>query len=379
MTKWLTAPLGDVIELAYGKSLPKGIRAVGGKIPVYGSNGITGWHDQPLVNGSTIIVGRKGSAGAIQLVQEPCYPIDTTYFVRIRQGFEVETKFLFYLLSRLDLSRLKTATGVPGLNREDAYREMITLPSFHEQRRIVDLLSRAEGIVRLRREAEKKATELIPALFNDMFGDPATNPKGWPVSTLGQVVEEFRYGTSQKSGPIGLPVLRIPNVIGNQIDPSEMKLVSVPVAEVDRLRLLNGDFLFVRTNGNPDYVGRSAVFDEDVMQQAGFDGSNTLYASYLIRARIQRNILEPYFLQGYLSSTEGRRKLKERCKTSAGQFNINTAGLASIPIFLPPMAAQLGFVQRSLDIFGIQSQQATATAKAQATFDALLADAFKPA
>ena len=252
------------------------------------------------------------------------------------------------------------------------------LPTLPEQRRIVDLLSRAEGIVRLRREAEKKAAELIPALFNDMFGDPATNPKGWPVSTLGQAVEEFRYGTSQKSGPIGLPVLRIPNVIGNQIDPSEMKLVSVPVAEVDRLRLLNGDFLFVRTNGNPDYVGRSAVFDEDVMQQAGFDGANTLYASYLIRARIQRNVLEPYFLQGYLSSTEGRRKLKERCKTSAGQFNINTAGLASIPIFLPPMAAQLGFVQRSRDVFGIQFQQATATAKAQATFDALLARCFAP-
>ena len=137
-------------------------------------------------------------------------------------------------------------------------------------------------------------------------------------------------------------------------------------------------FLFVRTSGNPDYVGRSAVFDEDVMQQAGFDGANTLYASYLIRARIQCNILEPYFLQGYLSSADGRRKLKERCKTSAGQFNINTVGLASIPIFLPPMAAQLGFVQRSRDVFGIQSQQSTATAKAQATFDALLARCFAP-
>jgi type I restriction enzyme S subunit len=211
-----------------------------------------------------------------------------------------------------------------------------------------------------------------------MFGDPATNQKGWPISTLGQVVEEFRYGTSQKSGPVGLPVLRIPNVIGNQIDPKEMKLVSVPVAEVDRLRLLKGDFLFVRTNGNPDYVGRSAVFDEDVMQQAGFDGSNTVYASYLIRARLQRNIIEPYFLQGYLSSAVGRRQLKERCKTSAGQFNINTAGLAAIPIFLPPMAAQSSFVRRTCDVFDIQSQQSSATAKAQVTFEALLARCFAP-
>ena len=211
MTKWLTAPLGDVIELVYGKSLPKGMRAVEGKIPVYGSNGITGWHDEPLVNESTIIVGRKGSAGAIQFVQEPCYPIDTTYFVRVRRGVEAETKFLFYLLGRLDLSRLKTATGVPGLNREDAYRELISLPPLPEQRRIVDLLSRAEGIVRLRRGAEKKAAELIPALFNDMFGDPATNPKGWPVSTLGDAIESADYGSSTKASDdgSGVPLIRM--------------------------------------------------------------------------------------------------------------------------------------------------------------------------
>jgi type I restriction enzyme S subunit len=378
MTVWLTAPLGDVIELAYGKSLPKGVRVVTGKIPVYGSNGITGWHDQALVNEPTIIVGRKGSAGAIQLVQEPCYPIDTTYFVRVRQSFEADTKFLFYLLIRLDLARLKTATGVPGLNREDAYRELISLPPLPEQRRIVDLLSRAEGIVRLRREAEKKATEIIPALFMEMFGNPATNPKGWPVSALGNVVHEFRYGTSQKSGPTGLPVLRIPNVIGNQLELSEIKLVDVPKAEIDRLRLLDGDFLFVRTNGNPDYVGRSAVFNSGVMARAGFDGSNTLYASYLIRARIQQDVLNPYFLQGMLTSTEGRRTIKERSKTSAGQFNINTDGLGSIPILLPPIALQADFVMRCHDVFSIQTQQAAAAAAAKATFDALLARCFAP-
>ncbi len=252
----------------------------------------------------------------------------------------------------------------------------IWIPALPEQHRIVDLLSRAESIVRLRREAEKKAAELIPALFVDMFGDPATNPRGWPAATLGNVVDEFRYGTSQKSGPTGFPVLRIPNVIGNQLVPSGMKMVEVPKAEADRLRLLDGDFLFVRTNGNPDYVGRSAVYDSSIMQQAGFNGADTLYASYLIRARIQAATLDPYFLQSYLSSTEGRRKLKERCRTSAGQFNINTDGLASIPILIPPMSIQLDFVQRYRDVFSIQSQQSVATATAQATFDALLARCF---
>src|ERR1019366_8240712 len=66
-----------------------------------------------------------------------------------------------------------------------------------EQRRIVDIISRAEGIVRLRREAEKKAAELIPSLFLDMFGNPATNPKGWPKLRLDEICE-VSYGIADK-------------------------------------------------------------------------------------------------------------------------------------------------------------------------------------
>lgn len=184
MSNWPTVPLGAAVELAYGKPLPKSMRSEGGAIPVYGSNGITGWHSEAVVNEPTVIVGRKGSAGAVQYVDGPCYPIDTTYFVRPRDGFAFDARFLFYLLRWLDLSRLRTATGVPGLTREDAYRESIPVPPMSDQQRIVDLLARAEGIVRLRREAQQKAAELIPAIFIDMFGDPATNPQAWPRHPL---------------------------------------------------------------------------------------------------------------------------------------------------------------------------------------------------
>lgn len=183
---WTRVPLGTVVELAYGKSLPKGTRQQG-SIPVYGSNGLAGWHDSALVHGNTVIVGRKGSAGAIQLVTEPCFPIDTTYYTKIRPGHSIDVRFLAYSLRTLKLDRLKTSTGVPGLNREDAYRELIPLPSIDEQLTVVDLLSRAENIVRMRREAEQKTKEIIPALFLDMFGDPATNPKGWPVKVLSEL------------------------------------------------------------------------------------------------------------------------------------------------------------------------------------------------
>ncbi|MCA3099438.1 MAG: restriction endonuclease subunit S, partial [Rhodocyclaceae bacterium] len=104
---------------------------------------------------------------------------------------------------------------------------MVPLHSLEVQRSIVDLLTRAEGIVRLRREAQQTAAELIPAIFNDMFGDPETNPKNWPVVPMRELVNSFRYGTSQKSGSVGIPVLRIPNVVDGAIDITEVKLVSL--------------------------------------------------------------------------------------------------------------------------------------------------------
>ncbi len=74
------------------------------------------------------------------------------------------------------------------------------LPPLPEQLRLVDLLSRAEGIVRLRREAREKTAELIPALFLEMFGDPATNPKGWPERKISEFVGHFEGGKNIQQG-----------------------------------------------------------------------------------------------------------------------------------------------------------------------------------
>lgn len=140
-------PLGKAIELVYGKNLPKKKR-LGGDVSVYGSNGIVGWHNEAIVHEPTVIVGRKGSAGAVQYVEKPCFPIDTTYFVRPRLGFKFDIQYLYYLLRKLNLSRLRTATGVPGLTRDDAYKERIPVPSLEEQRRTADILKRIDGIRR---------------------------------------------------------------------------------------------------------------------------------------------------------------------------------------------------------------------------------------
>lgn len=78
---WKAVDLGTVLDLEYGKALPAKDRESSGTVPVYGSNGIVGYHDTALVAGPCVVVGRKGSAGAVNVSEGRCWPIDTTYFV----------------------------------------------------------------------------------------------------------------------------------------------------------------------------------------------------------------------------------------------------------------------------------------------------------
>jgi type I restriction enzyme S subunit len=125
------------------------------------------------------------------------------FIARLRQTKEILSEYLFYFLwnfhaSGKTSSYQKQTTGIRNLEFKRYLTIEVPVPSLPEQHRLVDILSRAEGIVRLRREAQKKAQELIPALFLDMFGDPATNPKGWQLVRLGDLAEKM------SDGPFGL-------------------------------------------------------------------------------------------------------------------------------------------------------------------------------
>lgn len=135
--EWAQLTLGDIISLEYGKSLPDKSRRPG-SVAVYGSNGVVGWHDEPLVATGGIIIGRKGTAGSVTVSSGPFWPIDTTYFVKARR--EVDWEWLSAILHHARLKELNEATGVPGLNRDKAYLQPILVPPLDEQRRIAEVL-----------------------------------------------------------------------------------------------------------------------------------------------------------------------------------------------------------------------------------------------
>jgi type I restriction enzyme, S subunit len=177
---WVNVPLGDVCEFKYGKSLPDLVRARG-KAPVFGSNGQVGWHNEAITDGPTIVIGRKGSFGEVRFSHVACWPIDTTYYVD-RSATKADLRWLSYRLASLGLNRLNRAAAVPGLNREDAYRQRLLLPPLHEQERIADILDKADALRAKRRAALAQVDTLAQSIFLEMFGDPYWI--GWNIARV---------------------------------------------------------------------------------------------------------------------------------------------------------------------------------------------------
>ena len=124
---WEIEALGELIELAYGKALKADDRK-GGSIPVYGSNGQVGWHDEKFADGPGIVVGRKGNPGVVTWVQGDFFPIDTTFYVVPRDAGQ-RLPFLYFALIDQNLPSVSADSAVPGLSRNLAYMNKQLVPA----------------------------------------------------------------------------------------------------------------------------------------------------------------------------------------------------------------------------------------------------------
>ncbi|WP_197736686.1 restriction endonuclease subunit S [Rhodanobacter sp. T12-5] len=249
-------------------------------------------------------------------------------------------------------------TGSAGQKRvPKAFLEAleIPLPPLAEQRRIAAILDKADALRAKRREAITKLDQLLQSVFLEMFGDPETNPKRWPIGVIGDLLESVKYGSSEKAALEGdVPILRMNNLTyAGEIDLTHLKYISEEKAE-EKHQVRSGDILFNRTNSK-ELVGKTAVY-------AG--PTPMAYAGYLVRGRTRRG-QSPEYISGFLNSSYGKTTLQGMCKSIVGMANINAREFAAIAIPLPPSDLQKTFqsqvscirsrrdmLKRQSDLFG---------------------------
>ncbi len=189
---WQQSTLGDICSFTYGKSLSQDLRD-GGTKNVYGSNGIVGKHSKAITAGETIIVGRKGSIGEVNWDEDCCWPIDTTYYID-KNSTNQNLRWLYWRLKGLSLTKMNKSAAIPGLNREDAYRLELRVPSLTEQKRIAAILDKAAEIKAKREQAIAKLEALTSSTFTELF----LKDGKWPALKLMEVCTTTSGGTPKR-------------------------------------------------------------------------------------------------------------------------------------------------------------------------------------
>lgn len=315
----------------------------------------------------TLLFSFKLSIGKMAVAGVPLFTNEAIASLELQDTNRLDRNYLRFALTALNVSAgANHAVLGKVLNKAKVEALEIPVPPLDEQRRILDILSRAEGIVCLHREAEAKAKAIIPALFIEMFGNPATNPRGWPVSLLGAVGSLDRGRSRHRprdaaelyGGPY--PFIQTGDVAnsGGQIT---RYASTYSEAGLQQSRLWPKGTLCITIAANiakTGVLGFDACFPDSVV---GFVPGPDITTSY-VQAWL-------HFLQPTLEANAPQ----------AAQKNINLEILRNLPIPLPPMEIQLSFGDRVASAISIQSQQFGATLKSEAALAALLSRTFAAA
>lgn len=389
MTAWPTTPLGTVCDVVGGGTPSRDTAEYfGGDIPWITPTDVTRNPGRYLAQGNETIteIGLLRSsakllpARSVLLTSRATigFTAINTVPVTTNQGFasfvcgpHVYPEYLAYWFewSRDRLVELASGATFKEINKSTLKRLEIPLPPLDEQRRIVGLLDRAAEIRRRADAARAKARAIIPALFLETFGDPATNPKGWPVATVGELLASATYGTSQKANDraTGIPIIRMGNVTtSGQLNTINLKHLEISGQEREKAELIEGDLLFNRTNSK-ELVGKTGLWD------GRFEG---VAASYFIRLRVDRASCNPTYLWAFFNSRHMKQVLFETARGAIGQANINAKELRAFRVPLAPLLLQKAFAEQTSRLQAVARQLDAAAAKSEAMTTALSAEVF---
>jgi type I restriction enzyme S subunit len=379
---WAETTIGEILQFNYGKGLPERNRS-GSGFPVYGSNGVVGYHEKAFISAESLVVGRKGSVGEVHHSRGPCWPIDTTYFVD--EFFGMPARFWYYVLKGLDLAGLNRATAIPGLNREDAYQVNVVLPPQTEQKRIADKLDAISSRV----DACRDRLDRVPAIlkrFRQAILAAATsgilteewrNEHGddpWVSTTLGvcgTVSGGLTKNAHRQSHDLKKRYLRVANVYANRLDLSDVAEIGLTQAEHAKTRLRSGDLLIVEGNGSLDQIGRVALWSGEL--------DDCVHQNHLIRWRSSGPASK--FVLFWLLSPEGRSDLMRLASTTTGLHTLSISKISALAIQLPPPQEQHEIIRRVEALFAyadrLEVRYTAARAQVERLTPALLAKAFR--
>ena len=303
----------------------------------------------------------------------------STEFHILRTGPRLLAAFLHYFVRSKSFraaakQNMRGGAGQQRVPDDFVRKEPIPLPPLSEQRHIVEILNQADRLRRLRAEADAKADRILPALFIKMFGDPATNPMGWPRPKLGELLSTIDGGWSpvcnNRQATLGeWGVLKLGAVTWNRYIETEHKAFPNVLEPRPELAVCCGDVLFTRKNtlalvGACAYVAKTRP--------------RLMLSDLIFRLRLRADAnMHPIFLWAFLTCPSVRQSIQMLASGSAGSMpNISKSRLKVLQIERPPYGLQQRFAEAATRVNLLRDQTLLASEKAEQLYLLLMRQAF---
>ena len=289
-----------------------------------------------------ILFSIAGAIGRVAIVTEEMLPANTNQALSIIRITD-ENVYLPYIkliltspIVKKQFEKKKQGVAQLNLSLKDINEIVIPLPDKKKQVEYAELFEKIYNVISQRSIQLSDLDTLIKARFVELFGDPEDNPMNWEKAPLLKFIVNANNGMARRGNDEdGNIVLRLVELQDGYIDYSEPNRILLTDKEKERYLLRDRDFLFARVNGNPDNVGRCAVF-HDI-------GEEVYHNDHIIRVHFDESLLNGVFASALFNSDYGKKQLKSQIKTSAGQYTVSQDGIGAIVTILPRMELQVEF------------------------------------
>ena len=373
MKHWPTKPLGEVTTCLDSQRIPvkeDDRQKRLGSVPYYGANGQVGWIDEAIFNEPLLLVAEDGGhfgepkRGVAYTIRGPSWINNHAHALRPDES-QVRLDFLGYHFRHFDFQPYITGTTRAKLTQRDLMRVEVPVPPLAEQERIVKLLDEADGLRKLRAQADRRTADLIPALFHEMFGDPASNSNRWkivPLKTMGKITTG---NTPSRNNPeyFGnfIEWIKTDNIDGAKgIITTAAEGLSEKGAKIGRV-VPSGTVLITCIAGSRDRLGDAALTERQVA------------VNQQINALTPNRDVDPHFLCQMVGTM---KNVIQHRATGVMTGIINKSTLESIPAICPPLPLQKEFGQRVIEMRGLEAVQAASRRRLDELFQSTLHRAF---
>jgi type I restriction enzyme S subunit len=375
--KWSIVNLDEVVEFLDSQRKPITEKdRISGTYPYYGANGqqdlINDYiFDEPLVllaeDGGHF--GEPNRTIAYQ-INGKCWVNNHAHVLRPKNNINI--RYLCRVLEHYDVSKYITGSTRAKLTKTSASQIKIPLPPIASQRRIANILDKADEIIRKRKEAIALTEQLQKSIFLDMFGDPVINPKGWEVVELGKlIIGKPNNGIFRKNDEYGgkIPVIWVKELFSGSILNTKNSISLDPTEqEIKKFGLKKGDILFCRSSLKLEGVGYNNVFDDE--------DDSALFECHIIRVSPNQSKINSIFLN-YLLRTEGMRKVIISKSNTVTMSTIGQEQIKTIPVILPPKKNQDDFDKQLRYLIKLMAKKRFFLQESENLFNSLLQKAFK--